>query len=1151
MKFRFYLFALACTVLFFQKVNVAFAGPGDTTVVQTFTFGSNLDGWFPFPDSTKSYEKILMYYTLKCNPNQNPACGEWDYLTYTYLYQHTGKLDSTLYYHSNFEYNGTTPDSLMLMNQPSWKYIPYFEYFNQTTPLATAMLGNGTLTSSHPFSAQGADARSQYLWKASELSAAGLTAGQITGLRLNFTALGGDICKLHIRLKNSSLDSLSSNVFENDNFTEVYLRNTSFNATGWQTMPFTYPFVWDGVSNVVADISFEDHDTMNPMVTADNTSFASAVTSNQTDNFLDFEDNDFVEVPANTFATIDSAITISFWQYGDPLLQPENCTAFEGIDSVGHRVLNVHLPWGDSKVYWDAGCDSTGKYDRIFKVANDPSVFRGKWNYWTFTKDVAHRRMRIYLNGNIFFVGGGKSLPMKGIEKFRIGSNGSGSDNFYDGMIDEFSVWNVALEDTSIQKFMYQDIDSSYPLYDHLVVYYKFNENQGHTTQDFSNGNHTATLVGFPQWKNNQGKNRFRNMEAENVRPAVIFEQGVYNPAVLDSVFMIDTVAKPEAMVVVFGDTIHSYLPTDTLVKWPHYYNNYVYDANGTAIDSTLVTPDTILYRHDYPYYGEPFEVINRYELARYITPYGIGLSLGDGFTWVFDVTDYAPLLRDSVHLTAGNWQELLDMKFIMIEGTPPRKVLGIKNIYTGQHGYDKPESHNLPSVNEFIGQDEKNARLKMRITGHGFGGNLNCLEFCPRTNKLYLNGNLAYTHYVWRNDCGLNPVYPQGGTWVYDRAEWCPGAEVRTTDFELTPFMTPGDTLTIDYDLEEGYIWNGEGSWPYYAIESQLVTYDQPNFNLDAALEEIVAPNSHEFYNRFNPVCGQPIIVIKNNGTTPLTSLNINYGLVGGTMQTYHWTGNLNFLDKEKITLDPVNWAGWQGGNNHFIFTLSNPNNGADEYSYNNSMTAPFEIPPTYDNMLIFKIKTNHASEETSWKLEDNEGNILYQNGMLANNTEYTDTLTLATGCYRLTILDSGGDGLRFWANMPPYGNGTAGWAKINDMEGQIVKTFQADFGSMIAQSFTVGMSINVEENNRLGYLHVYPNPTKGQFNIALSLPEKQDVQIKIYDVFGKEVMRLLKKDIDNMVIPLTLERKTSEIYFVQVITSKGTITQKLLLEK
>ncbi|PLX28352.1 MAG: hypothetical protein C0600_09790, partial [Ignavibacteria bacterium] len=84
--------------LFMLFAEAAIAGPGDTLVVQTFTWewpvnagwNSPKEGWFQFPEGGKQYEKILMYYTLKCDPSQNPACGEWDYLTYARLFQHTG-----------------------------------------------------------------------------------------------------------------------------------------------------------------------------------------------------------------------------------------------------------------------------------------------------------------------------------------------------------------------------------------------------------------------------------------------------------------------------------------------------------------------------------------------------------------------------------------------------------------------------------------------------------------------------------------------------------------------------------------------------------------------------------------------------------------------------------------------------------------------------------------------------------------------------------------------------------------------------------------------------------------------------------------------------------------------------------------------------
>ncbi|MEN9441625.1 MAG: hypothetical protein RLZ33_1702, partial [Bacteroidota bacterium] len=62
----------------------------DTTWVQTFTFDSitTRRADFPFPQelNNKRFEKVLMYYKLKCSPLttwDQYNCGEWDYLTYT------------------------------------------------------------------------------------------------------------------------------------------------------------------------------------------------------------------------------------------------------------------------------------------------------------------------------------------------------------------------------------------------------------------------------------------------------------------------------------------------------------------------------------------------------------------------------------------------------------------------------------------------------------------------------------------------------------------------------------------------------------------------------------------------------------------------------------------------------------------------------------------------------------------------------------------------------------------------------------------------------------------------------------------------------------------------------------------------------------
>lgn len=1143
------LLLLFISLLLFQLHSHGSAGPGDTTTVQTFTFGSPQEGKFLFPDNMHRWNKILMEYTLKCNPAQTPACGEWDYLTYTYLYKHTGQWDSTRYSHTNYTFNGETPDSLMYMNSKSWSFVPWFEYFNtQTNPTSTAIAGDSTGNSHQFFGNDATDSRSQFIFTSGELTQGGLHAGGITGLRFKLSEVGSALNKLRIRIKNTLVNTLNVNNMDSSGFTEVWLRDWQFPATGWNTLRFTYPFEWDGSSNILVEISYEKRlpGGWNENYTG-TTGPSSVVSSPINDRYLKFRDMDYVNVPSSVFASLDSAVTIAFWQYGDPILQPQDNSIFEGLDSTGRRVLNVHLPWSNGKVYWDAGSDSSG-YDRISQMVSDPSKYRGKWNHWAFTKDATKGRMKIYLNGQLWFNQGSRYRSLEGITQFRIGSDGSGHGSFYDGYVDEFSIWGKALSDTAIRAFMYKDIAADHPDYANLLAYYQFNSGEGFAAVDAAPAGRDGTLGGYPEWQSYKGVNLFRNMTTLADRPCIMLEQGSYNPANLDSTFKVDTLAKSPIMIVMYGDTVHPYLPTDTLTKYPAWYSGYIYNLQGKPIDSTLMPPDGMLRKKSYFYYGKPFEILERFELARYITPYGNNLSLGDGWTWQFDLTDYASLLHDSVHLSAGNWQELLDMKFRMIEGTPPRDVLGIKNIYSGNHGYADESQHNLPAVMVKTDTNIRNARLKMRITGHGFGGTLNCSEFCARTNELKINGVHAYDHLVWRNDCGLNPLYPQGGTWLYDRAEWCPGAEVRTKNFELSHLIVPGDSLKVDYDLQPGYTWDGQGSWPYYSIESQLITYGKPNFRIDASLEEVLAPNNDKLYNRYNPLCGQPFIAIKNNGSDPLQSLVIDFGPAGGKMQSFTWTGNLAFQDTTRILLPAIDWTDWTGGDNRFLFQLRLPNGKTDENTINDAMSSPFSIPPTYENQLVFKFKSNHMAGSLGWTLIDQDGNMIYQNGLIENNTIYADTFKLSKGCYRLIIRNTEGEGISYWANMPPYGNGTSGYARLYTMSGQLVKSFQGDFGREIAQSFTVGMTIDIPELSPNGYVNIYPNPAHGKFDISLILDRVQSITIRVNDAMGHEVSQGTYSVPEKSVIPMDIGNHAAGVYFITIITKSGSIIKKIV---
>lgn len=120
----------------------------------------------------------------------------------------------------------------------------------------------------------------QIIYTAQELTAAGLTAGNITSLSFNITSLGSGATNDNYTIKLGSTNAVSfadNNFLSTTGFSTVYGPTTyTHTESGWQLITFTTPYVWDGVSNIVVNITHDGADsTYNTQTyyteTADNT----------------------------------------------------------------------------------------------------------------------------------------------------------------------------------------------------------------------------------------------------------------------------------------------------------------------------------------------------------------------------------------------------------------------------------------------------------------------------------------------------------------------------------------------------------------------------------------------------------------------------------------------------------------------------------------------------------------------------------------------------------------------------------------------------------------------------------------------------------------------------------------------------------------
>ncbi|MCF8371246.1 MAG: T9SS type A sorting domain-containing protein [Bacteroidales bacterium] len=1099
------------TIILFVQLIIA----QDTLVVQTFTFDSitTRRGVFQFPDSTHNYRKVLMEYTLKCDAattHDQFDCGEWDYLTYTYVYDHTGELDSTLYEHPRYKMVNTVWDTIAYTTE--WPYIvnqEYQQYLVVDSIVGESNFSIGSSPTIFPLPGFGSEpeGRVQFYYSAADLLQTGMLPGEIDMLKLKFEGSAQHIPNLTIKLKNDTINT-TENGFDNSGLTEVYKKDTDIDPSDWQTFNFKQAFNWDGVSGILVELSFTGKYQLGPILiygaAGTNTS---CVYTSESDHFIKIDGQKYVSVDIDSMAgLIDNEITITFWQYGDPAIQPQSDHIFEARNASNQRVLNSHLPWGNGNVYWDAG-NTGSNYDRIYKAA-DTSQYAGQWNHWAMTKNATTGFMRIYLNGQLWYEESGKTKTMTGITKFNIGANGDNT-TFYDGYIDEFTIFSKELPDTIIQEYMNRKIDPSHPFAANLLASIYFDEGAGYMAEDLSGVGSNAVLMGAPQWGTLPGDQLRMNSTSNNMLPNIIFVQGEYLSHI-DSTVSVDTSCVSPMSVVEYTVGNNEFTPMDTswvfLAGW-----QYVYNPANQVIDSNYFAPADQYINSTISYYGEPFEVIDRYEIGRFITPYGIGLTLGpNGFTWLYDVTDYAFLLNDGVDISAGNQQELLDVKFIMIEGTPPRDFVELTRPWgqMGSKSYKALDNDDaMKNKTVALNPLASTFKMKTRLTGHGHntstGSYPHCCEWWDNTHYLMVNSDTVSEWHIWETyDCAQNPVYPQGGTWPGSREGWCPGDKVKEYEFEITDYVT-GSSVDVDYEISDVPSFNpgmGNGN---YVMAMHLFQYGAPNFTLDAEIVDVISPNLFGYQSRKNPVCDGAEVVIRNSGATPITSLVFTYKVSGGLSQQYTWTGYLEFMQKEIVNLPVPGVEFWLGnGDNVFEVSVSTPNNGIDQYADNDYYRTKFEIPPVYNDNFIIMYITNHFPEDNYYEIKDINGNIVASRYTAVADTTYNDTLNLPPGCYTFEFYDTGHDGLYYYF----YSDQGTGHLRFKKMNGVTLKMFEPDFGYKIHQAFVLAESISIHSTEDEQIIQVFPNPAHDNIYVDVS-GYTGEIEILLLDFTGRKI--------------------------------------------
>ena len=197
--------------------------------------------------------------------------------------------------------------------------------------------------------------------------------------------------------------------------------------------------------------------------------------------------DDYVRVPSVDLNY--SQLTLEAWVILDDISDIR-----EVIDNTdGDFQLEIWSPWWlDRAIMFEA----VTTYSRL---VTDPNVMPlNQWVHLAATYDGS--LMSVYVDGNFIAQQNYSGSINRPNTIIHIGAETNGLEQFWDGIIDEVRIWNLARTQQEIQEFMHKPLTGTEQ---GLFSYWQFDEGDGNITYDRSvNGNH-GTLMGGVEWTTN------------------------------------------------------------------------------------------------------------------------------------------------------------------------------------------------------------------------------------------------------------------------------------------------------------------------------------------------------------------------------------------------------------------------------------------------------------------------------------------------------------------------------------------------------------------------------------------------------------------------------------------------------------------------
>ncbi|PIE88250.1 MAG: hypothetical protein CSA04_02900 [Bacteroidetes bacterium] len=366
------------------------------------------------------------------------------------------------------------------------------------------------------------------------------------------------------------------------------------------------------------------------------------------------------------------------------------------------------------------------------------------------------------------------------------------------------------------------------------------------------------------------------------------------------------------------------------------------------------------------------------------------------------------------------------------------------------------------------------------------------------------------------------------------------PSANGTPLDFSSSDTQSFTLNFTIDpsWDIEfcelAGFV---QANSSKEVMQTKLSILATPEFSVDAEVLNIFDTPEESCSGKMAPK-----VTIRNRGEEHLTSLEVEYTVNNSAPVSYNWTGDLDFLGKDSFELPEITFE--EAETNVVEVTVLNPNGQEDQNPNNNVTTTEVASAETIDPVSYLILRTDNNPQETTWELTNSAGEVIYNGGPYSEPMKMNrDTFQLyTTDCYRITIYDSGNNGLC-------CGSGT-GFVRVINSDMQTV-VYAMEFTDKYVGEFNVN-SIGISALSQEFAVEIYPNPLNDVANIVLNLREASEVQITAFDLMGKKVLEQNEGKLPEGTSTLTLDATnlTKGVYILRIHAGESVLSQKITIK-